>query len=415
MSETDPGKEEGKQPEAPRPPEAADDARPLTGEPAATMRLRPEPPRVTRLSRKALAGIALVTSVGLGGALIYALQTRHGGNQGQELYSTDNRTTPDGLANLPKDYSGVPKLGPPLPGDLGRPILNAQNAGQAVPVPPMAMPNPGISQEEQRRLQETESARTARLFSSTETRPASTPTTTTTTTVPQTDLASLGLAPQPSTPSAQDRQLAFLNQTPDKRTVSPDRVAAPASANVLQAGAVIAAALITGIRSDLPGQITAQVTENIYDSPTGKILLIPQGTRVIGQYDNGVGFGQRRVLLVWNRLIFPNGRSIVLERQPGADAEGYAGLEDGVDYHWSELFKAAALSTILSVGAEAGTSQNENSLVQALRQGASNSVSQTGQQIVSRQLNIAPTLTIRPGFPVRVIVTRDLVLEPYGS
>ncbi len=419
MSEIDPEKEEGQKPEAPRAPEAAEDARPLTGEPAATMRLRPEPPRVTRLSRKALAGIALVTSVGLGGALIYALQTRHGGNQGQELYSTDNRTTPDGLANLPKDYSGVPKLGPPLPGDLGRPILNAQNAGQAVPTPPMAMPNPGISQEEQRRIQETESARTARLFSSTETRPASTPTTAGTvagaTPVPQADLASLGLAPQPSTPSAQDRQLAFLNQTPDKRTVSADRVAAPASANVLQAGAVISAALITGIRSDLPGQITAQVTENIYDSPTGKILLIPQGTRVIGQYDNGVGFGQRRVLLVWNRLIFPNGRSIVLERQPGADAEGYAGLEDGVDYHWGELFKAAALSTILSVGAEAGTSQNENSLVQALRQGASNSVSQTGQQIVSRQLNIAPTLTIRPGFPVRVIVTRDLVLEPYGG
>ena len=413
--ERDPEKEEVQQPEPTLEQDVGDDARPLTGERAATMRLRPEPPRVTRLSRKALAGLALVTSLGLGGALIYALQTRPGGGQGQELYSTDNRTTPDGLANLPKDYSGVPKLGPPLPGDLGRPILSAQNAGQPVPAPPMAMPNPGISQEEQRRIQENESARTARLFSSTETRPANTSTTPTATPIPQTDLASLGLAPQPSTPSAQDRQLAFLNQTPDKRTVSPDRVAAPASANVLQAGAVIAAALITGIRSDLPGQITAQVTENIYDSPTGKILLIPQGTRVVGQYDNGVGFGQRRVLLVWTRLIFPNGRSIVLERQPGADAEGYAGLEDGVDYHWGELFKAAALSTILSVGAEAGTSQNENNLVQALRQGASNSVSQTGQQIVSRQLNIAPTLTIRPGFPVRVMVTRDLVLEPYGG
>lgn len=414
MSEIDPEKDDGKKPESPRSPKAEDEAQPLIGEPAATMRLRPEPPRVTRLSRKALAGIALVTSVGLGGALIYALQTRHGGNQGQELYFTDNRTTPDGLAGLPKDYSGVPKLGPPLPGDLGRPILSAQNAGQSVPTPPMAMPNPGISQEEQRRLQETESARTARLFSSTETRPTNSPAAAATP-VPQTDLASLGLAPQPSTPSAQDRQLVFLNQTPDKRTVSPDRVTAPASANVLQAGAVIAAALITGIRSDLPGQITAQVTENIYDSPTGKILLIPQGTRVVGQYDSGVGFGQRRILLVWNRLLFPSGRSIVLERQPGADAEGYAGLEDGVDYHWGELFKAAALSTLLSVGAEAGTSQNENNLVQALRQGASNSVNQTGQQIVSRQLNIAPTLTIRPGFPVRVIVTRDLVLEPYGG
>ena len=190
---------------------------------------------------------------------------------------------------------------------------------------------------------------------------------------------------------------------------------APATPNILQGGAVISAALITGIRSDLPGQITAQVTENVYDSPTGRILLVPQGTRLIGQYDNGVGFGQRRVLLVWNRLIMPNGRSIVLERQPGADSEGYAGLEDGVDYHWGELFKAAALSTILSVGAEAGSSGQDSDIVRALRQGASDSVSRTGQQIVSRQLNIAPTLTVRPGYPVRVIVTRDLVLEPYGG
>ncbi len=415
MSEEHPEKEEGRKPDAAPAPEAGDDARPLTGEPVAPMRLRPEPPRVTRLSRKVLAGLSLAASVGVGGALVYALQTRHGGDQGQELISTDNRTTPDGLAGLPKDYSGVPKLGPPLPGDLGRPILNAQNAGQPVPTPGIATPAgpTGPSPEEQRRAQEREAARNAKLFASTETRPANNVATAATT--PQTDLASLGLAPQPATPSAQDRQLAFLNQTPDKRTVSPDRVAAPASANVLQAGAVISAALISGIRSDLPGQITAQVTENVYDSPTGKILLVPQGTRVIGQYDSGVGFGQRRVLLVWNRMIFPNGRSIVLERQPGADAEGYAGLEDGVDYHWGEMFKAAALSTLLSVGAESGSSSDESDIVRALRNGASNSISQTGQQIVQRQLNIAPTLTIRPGFPVRVIVTRDLVLEPYGG
>lgn len=416
MSDNHPEKEEGREPVAPRPVEAGDDdARPLTGEPAAPMRLRPEPPRVTRLSRKVLAGLGLAASLGVGGALVYALQTRHGGNQGQELYSTDNRTTPDGLAGLPKDYSGVPKLGPPLPGDLGRPILNAQNAGQPVPTPGIATPSGpvGPTPEEQRRAQELESARTARLFAATETRPANSGTTPAT--APQPDLTSLGLAPQPATPSAQDRQLAFLNQTPDKRTVSSDRVTAPASPNVLQAGAVISAALITGIRSDLPGQITAQVTENIFDSPTGKILLVPQGTRVVGQYDSGVGFGQRRILLVWNRLIFPNGRSIVLQRQPGADSEGYAGLEDGVDYHWGELFKAAVLSTILSVGAEAGTSDSENNLAQAIRMGASNSISQTGQQIVGSLLNIAPTLTIRPGFPVRVLVTHDLVLEPYGG
>ncbi|TPM34731.1 TrbI/VirB10 family protein [Mesorhizobium sp. B2-3-4] len=394
-------------PEAP----VEEDARPLTGEPAAAMRLRAEPPRVTRLSRKALAGLGLAASLTVAGALIYALQNRQQG-QGQELYSTDNRSTPDGLAGLPKDYSGVPKLGPPLPGDLGRPILAAQNGGPALSTGPIG-PDP----EEQRREQELEAARTARLFASTQTRPAgeATAAQSTTGTPPQPDLSSLGLAPQPATPSAQDRQRAFLDQLPDKRTVSSDRVAAPASKNVLQAGAVIAAALITGIRSDLPGQITAQVTENVYDSPTGHIRLIPQGTRLIGQYDNGVGFGQRRVLLVWTRLIFPNGRSIVLEREPGADAEGYAGLEDGVDYHWGELFKAAALSTVLSIGAQAGSSGQESDIMRALRQGASDSISETGQQIVQRQLNIAPTLTIRPGFPVRVIVTRDLVLEPYGG
>jgi type IV secretory pathway VirB10-like protein len=408
-----PGKEGGRGPANDARPEAPaeDDAQPLTGEPAVAMRLRAEPPRVTRLSRKALAGLGLAASLTVGGALIYALQNRQQG-QGQELYSTDNRSTPDGLAGLPKDYAGVPKLGPPLPGDLGRPILAAQNGGPALSTGPIG-PDP----EEQRREQELEAARTARLFASTQTRPAgeATAAQSTTGTPPQPDLSSLGLAPQPATPSAQDRQRAFLDQPPDKRTVSADRVAAPASKNVLQAGAVIAAALITGIRSDLPGQITAQVTENVYDSPTGQIRLIPQGTRLIGQYDNGVGFGQRRVLLVWTRLIFPNGRSIVLEREPGADAEGYAGLEDGVDYHWGELFKAAALSTVLSIGAQAGSSGQESDIMRALRQGASDSISQTGRQIVQRQLNIVPTLTIRPGFPVRVIVTHDLVLEPYGG
>lgn len=392
-----------------------EDEAPLTGsagDAADPMRLRAEAPRVTRLSRKVLAGIGLVASVGIGGALIYALQTRDTGRPADELYSTDNRSTADGLAGLPRDYSGVPQLGPPLPGDLGRPILGAQNRGQPLP----NQSNPGISAEEQRRLQEIETARVSRLFSGTENRPmASTgPGAATIAPPPAPDLTGLGLAPQPATPSAQDRQLAFLNAAADRRTVAPDRVAAPASPYILQAGAVIAAALITGIHSDLPGQITAQVTENIYDSPTGRILLVPQGTRVVGQYNNSVQFGQSRVLLVWNRLIFPNGRSIVLERQPGADAEGYAGLQDGVDYHWWELAKAAGLSTLLSIGAELATNDDDR-LIQAIRNGGQDTINDAGQQIVRRQLNVAPTLTIRPGFPVRVIVTRDLVLEPYGG
>lgn len=388
---------------------------PLTGsagDAADPMRLRAEAPRVTRLSRKVLAGIGLVASVGIGGALIYALQTRDSGKSAEELYSTDNRSTADGLAGLPRDYSSVPQLGPPLPGDLGRPILGAQNRGQPLP----SQPNPGLSAEEQRRLQEIETARVSRLFSGAENRPVTStgPGAAPITPPPAPDLTGLGLAPPPATPSAQDRQLTFLNAAADRRTVTPDRVVAPASPYILQAGAVISAALITGIHSDLPGQITAQVTENIYDSPTGRILLVPQGTRVIGQYNNSVQFGQSRVLLVWNRLIFPNGRSIILERQPGADAEGYAGLQDGVDYHWWDLAKAAGLSTLLSVGAELATNDDDR-LIQAIRESGQDTINDAGQQIVRRQLNIAPTLTIRPGFPVRVIVTRDLVLEPYGG
>ncbi len=368
----------------------------------APMRLRAAPPRVTRLSRKMLAGVGAVALLGIGGALIYALQTRDAGPGGDELYSTENRPTADGLSGLPRDYTGS-VLGPALPGDLGRPILDAQTRGQ--PVAPPVMTTPAVDPEEERRRAEDEAARLSNVFFQSGPRtgaPAGTA---------MPGLAGLGLGGQPAT---QDRHTAFLNGPVDRQTVAPDRVTPPASPYILQAGAVIPAALITGIRSDLPGQITAQVTENVYDSPTGSLLLIPQGTRIIGQYDDGVTFGQRRLLLVWNRLILPGGRSIVLEHLPGADASGYAGLEDGVDYHWWDLMKAAGLSTLLAVGSELATS-DEDRLIRAIRDGAQDTVNQAGQQIVQRQLQVAPTLTIRPGFPVRIIVTRDLVFEPTGG
>jgi type IV secretory pathway VirB10-like protein len=384
-----------------RPPEPVIDA-------TKPMRLRAEAPRVTRISRKALTAIGVVAGVGLGGALIYALQTRHAGPGGEELYSTQNRQTADGLAGLPRDYTG-PILGPPLPGDLGRPILDAQNRGQ--PVVP-ATPAPTVDPEEQRRLAEQEAARTSRVFFQTEARTAAAPSAGGAAAVP--NLPGISFNGQPTTPTAQERQIAFLNASADRRTTAPDRVMAAASPFVLQAGSVIPAALITGIRSDLPGQITAQVTQHIYDSPTGRILIVPQGTRIIGEYSNDVGFGQRRILLVWNRLIFPNGRSIVLERQPGVDTQGYAGLEDGVDYHWWDLAKAAGLSTLLSIGAELAVDDDDR-LLRAIRNGAQDTINEAGQQIVRRQLQVAPTLTVRPGFPVRVIVTHDLVLEPYGA
>lgn len=366
---------------------------------AAAMRLRAKPPQVTRLSRRTLITAGLIVSLCVGGALIYALRPPDRNAGGEELYTTDNRRTAEGLEDLPRDYTG-PVLGPPLPGDLGRPILDAKERGQ--PIAP-----PATDPEEQRRLAEAEAARTSRVFF-------------------QTGATTQGRSPDAAAPSSlgldltgqatsttpQDRQLAFLNAATDRRTVAPDRIAPPSSPYVLQAASVIPAALITGIRSDLPGLITAQVTQHIYDSPSGEILLIPQGTRIIGEYSNDVGFGQRRVLLVWNRLIFPNGRSIVLERQPGADTEGYAGLEDGVDHHWWDLAKAAGLSTLLAVGAEL-TMDDDDRLVQAIRSGAQDTINDAGQQIIQRQLQVPPTLTIRPGFPMRVIVTRDLVLEPY--
>lgn len=382
------------------------------------LRLRPERPRVTRLSRKVLAGFGGVAGLAVAAALIYALQTRDADRTATELYSTENRPTADGLVRLPKDYTGVPQLGPPLPGDLGRPIVAAQTRGQPVP-PAGPMPQPGTTPEEQRRLQEIEAARLSKLFAPTQARAATPfPAVATAAASPTTTLAIPAEAP-PLDPNAvqnmQDRKIAFVNAPVDRRTVSQDRVANPPSPFVVQAGTVIPAALLTGIQSDLPGQITAQVTEHVYDTPTGKFLLIPQGSRLIGQYDSQVSFGQKRVLLVWNRLMLPDGKSIVLERQQGADARGFSGLEDEVDYHWWDLIKAAALSTLLTVGAEIGSNRDESDLVRALRRGSQDSISNTGQQTVRRQLNIQPTLTIRQGFPVRVIVNRDLVMEPYGQ
>jgi len=384
---------------------------------AEELRLRPERPPVTRLSRKVLIGLAAVAVLVVFAAVFWALNQGRGKLiSGGELYNTETKATPDGLSALPRDYSAVPRnvppLGPPLPGDLGRPILNAQREGVPVAAP-------AADPAQQRMAHEQEAARTSRLFVNTNTRERPALLNQTSTSAPaelaaDASAARMDLAADPEAiANMQERKLAFLNAAVDRKTVSPDRLANPASTYVVQAGTVIPAALITGIRSDLPGQVTAQVTESVYDSPKGSFLLIPQGARLIGTYDSQVAFGQDRVLLVWTRLIMPNGRSIVLERQPAADTQGFAGLEDEVDHHWRRLFMAAALSTLLGVGSELGATANDNGIVQALRRGSSNTLNQTGQQIVRRNLNIQPTLTIRPGFPVRVIVNRDLVLAPY--
>lgn len=390
------------------------DSRPNAGpEPVEELRLRPDLPPVTRLSRRVLIGGAGIAIIVVLGAVIWALDGRRGRQESAtELYNTEHKMTADELAKLPRDYTGlppgVPPLGPPLPGDLGRPILHAQGNERL-----------GFDPEQQRVSQENEAARTSRLFASSTTVARASTTNPAPTSPTSNDRANAPTEKPPidadSIQNMQDRKLAFLREPTDKRTVSPDRIERAASRYVVQAGSVIPAALLTGIRSDLPGLVIGQVTENVFDSPTGRYLLVPQGSKLIGTYDSQVSFGQSRVLLVWTRVIFPNGRSIVLERQTGADPEGYAGLEDQVDYHWGRLFAAAALSTLLGVGSELGSSNTDSDVIRALRRGSSDSLNQAGQQIVRRNLNVQPTLTIRPGFPVRVIVNRDLVLAPYGN
>jgi type IV secretion system protein VirB10 len=190
----------------------------------------------------------------------------------------------------------------------------------------------------------------------------------------------------------------------------------PSSSYQVMAGTVIAGALVTGIKSDLPGDVIATVTEPVYDSATGKFLLIPQGSRILGKYNSQVSYGQSRVQVVWNRVILPDTSSLTLDNLVGTDPAGYSGLEDGVDYHWSRIVAGAALTTLLGVGAELAAPENRqdgNRIVIAGRDSAQDSINQVGQEMTRRNMNVQPTLTARPGLPVRVIVARDLVLRPY--
>ncbi|WP_322965367.1 TrbI/VirB10 family protein [Sphingomonas fuzhouensis] len=189
-------------------------------------------------------------------------------------------------------------------------------------------------------------------------------------------------------------------------------LAAPLSPNSLLAGSVIPASLITGLNSDLPGMVTAQVTRNVFGSVTGNILLVPQRSRLIGKYDSVVAFGQRRALVVWQRLVLPDGSSIRLDNMPATDASGYAGLVDKVDFHTWTLLKGVTIATLLGVGSELSIG-GDGDLVQAIRQSAQTNAARAGDQITQRNLDIQPTITIRPGAPVRVLVTRDLILAPW--
>jgi type IV secretion system protein VirB10 len=212
----------------------------------------------------------------------------------------------------------------------------------------------------------------------------------------------------------QTRKLTFLKSGPEKQVYNPHGLQTPVSAYQLMAGTVIAASLITGLNSDLPGFVIAQVTEHVYDTVTGRLLLIPQGSRLIGKYDNIVAFGQERALVVWQRIILPDGSSIVIDNLPATDTGGYAGLADEVDLHTWKLLKGVALATVLGVGSELVFGSSDSDLVKALQQSTQSTTNRAGQRLIERQLNVQPTIKVRPSWPLRVIVHKDLVfLRPY--
>ncbi|QGZ94959.1 TrbI/VirB10 family protein [Terricaulis silvestris] len=194
------------------------------------------------------------------------------------------------------------------------------------------------------------------------------------------------------------------------------RLTPPGSRYEIKAGDVIPAALLTALNSDAPGRVIAQVTAPVYDTVSGQHLLIPQGARLLGTYDNGVTYGDRRLVLVWNRLILPNGWSINLREMNASDPTGAAGLRDRTDHHLDRLGIAIGLSAIISVIAnEAEDEDEQGTLAQSVGDAAAQQAAQTGARIVDRELTVRPTLRARAGAPVRVLVTRDVELRPYRA
>ena len=399
--------------------------------------LRAKPRRVTRINRKALIGSVAVGALLLFGAFLFALNPPdwRGKQAGQELYNTDRKAIADGLSKLPSTYDAIPKLGPPAPGDFGDALQKVESGGGAeLPLadrPFQPDPEADLQRAERIRLARLgQQGRESKLFytvtvkpsETLASKPASAPTETQNQPSPFDALAaaaSNGLtgsgvaATQAAVPGFQDRKLAFLNAKPDAEIYNPHSQQKPLSPYTLMAGTIIPASLLTGLNSDLPGFVIGQVTENVYDTVTGHYLLVPQGTRIIGRYDSVVAFGQKRALIVWQRIIRPDGSSIVIENLPATDEGGYAGLVDGVDFHTWQILKGVGLATLLGVGTELSIGGNQNDLVSAIRQSAFQNIDRTSQNVVQRMLDIQPTLTIRPGFPLRIIVHKDMILTPY--
>ena len=399
--------------------------------------IRARPCAVRRFSRKALMGGGLVLGVIMFGALAYALQSPDYDNErADELYNVSHKPMADGLELLPKSYGEMkPKLGPPLPGDLGAAYLDTVGAVQEIePIATRAKPTslggytPAPVQPRYERATDYAAPQTAekpKLFFELSNRNAD---------APSVQTAELGLDYLPQMPSypnvsapppafdlppvakdqnRQEAKQAFLERDTDGIYNSHGLVS-PRSPYQVMAGNIIPASLVTGLNSDLPGQVIGQVTENVFDTVTGQHLLIPQGSRLMGRYDSVIAFGQSRALVVWTRLILPNGDSIQLDNLPGSDSQGFAGLKDKVDKHTWQFLKGAALSSLLSIGSELASDDGDR-LTRALQNAGQDTANIAGQRIIDRNLNVQPTLKVRQGWRFNVIVSRDLILKPYGE
>ena len=401
---------------------------------AKALQIRQAPRSVSRINRKVLIVGAGLGALGLFAATSIALAPPRLNEPGDggDLPMTISPRKPAGLSALPASYDApeIPKLGPPMPGDLGATILETErryglDTGDQTDFEAGFRPNPLSEAERARRLKEAalaEEAARAPLFFRLEDRapiqvkdPAQDMAAALTS-----DLLALTRTPQPQIPASpgkddltlQDRKAAFASTSrADNR--NPNRIEDPVSPYQLMAGALIPASLITGIHSDLPGPVIAQVTQNVFDTVRGRHLLIPQGSRLIGRYQSEVSFGQDRALVVWDRILFPDGASITIS-EPGSDASGYAGLKDRTDHHWDKVFAAAGLATLLGIGAELGPGE-DGDIERAIRRGTTDTINEAGQRAVDRSLGVQPSITVRPGWPVNVIVTRDLVLKPTGD
>lgn len=189
----------------------------------------------------------------------------------------------------------------------------------------------------------------------------------------------------------------------------------PFSKFELKAGWIIPAVLITGINSDLPGEILAQISQNIYDTASGKHLLIPQGSKVVGSYSSNIVYGQKRILVAWNKVIFPSGDTLNLSNMQGTSTDGYSGFKDKVNNHYFRIFGSALLLSSITAGISLADKSDGHQTETASDKAMSAAINQIGQvasEMIRKNMNIAPTLEIRPGYKFNIFVTKDIILEP---